>query len=410
MNNCGRKPVRRIVTACLVLPWMLSCAATDQPLSKPSLKNVFANALEHFQARYELPGINASYVLPNGTIYSAAAGWADMESRKAMSVASRMLAASIGKTFVAATMVSLAREQAIDLDAPVSDWLGQTSWFQRLPNHQGMTLHHLLNHTSGLPNHVYAPGFIEAVSEKWRLPGNPFIPEVMVSFILDAEPLFPPGKGWAYTDTGYILIGLVIEAITGRTYYEELNDRFLWPLGLKATTPSDKRALSNLAAGYVATDNPFGFPAKTTDQSGIMLWHPGLEWTGGGLISNSRDLARWGDALFSGQALPETNVNTMLESVPVGADVPGIYYGLGIAINRSGPLSPVYGHGGWIPGYSSSLRHYAGNGITIAFQVNSDRISQQDLSGMELCLARIVASEGRDIACIPQTTLPVIKP
>lgn len=401
MNHIGTKSPGLAITLLLILPWLISCSVVHGPSPYLSLEGAFADALKRFQAQDEFPGITASYALPGGEKYSAAAGWADVERKEAMTVESRMLAASIGKTFVAATMVSLARERTINLDAPVSDWLGQNSWFERLPNHQSITLRYLLNHTSGLPNHVYAPAFIDTVSRQWSASGNPFTPDVLVSFVFDAEPLFPAGESWAYTDTGYVLIGLVIEAITGRTYYDELNGRFLDPLGLDATTPSNQRALSNLAAGYVAADNPFGFPLKTTDQNGVLVWHPGLEWTGGGLISNSRDLAHWGHALFRSQALPDEDLNTMLESVPIGADSPGIRYGLGIAINQSGPISPAYGHGGWIPGYSSSLRYFPGSGITIAFQVNSDRISHQNLSEIEWCLARIVLSEGQNTACVP---------
>lgn len=401
MNRLGRKSPGFNITLILFLPWLISCSVTHGPSPNPSLQAAFADALERFRAQDEFAGITASYVSPIGAKFSAAAGWADVERKEAMTVESRMLAASIGKTFVAATLVSLAREKAIDLDAPVADWLGQNSWFERLPNHRSMTLRHLLRHTSGLPDHVYLPAFIETVSRQWSAPGNPFTPDVLVSFVLDAEPLFPPGESWAYSDTGYVLIGLVIEAITDRACYDEIADRFLEPLGLKATTPSSLRTLPGLATGYVAADNPFGLPPKTTDQNGVMVWHPGMEWTGGGLISTSRDLAHWGDALFRGHALPDEDLNTMLESVPIGADTPGMHYGLGIAIRQSGPLSPVYGHGGWIPGYSSSLRHYAGSGITVAFQVNSDSLSHQDLSKIELCLARIVMSEGRDTACVP---------
>lgn len=386
----------------LVLPWLTACSTTQKTAPATPLEAAFTNALKRFQAELDLPGITASYVLPNAAGYSAAAGWADIERNRPMTVESRMLAASIGKTFVAATMVSLAREQAIDLDAPVSHWLGQNSWFQRLPNHRSMTIRQLLNHTTGLPNHVYLPSFAAAVSRQWPAAGNPFTPDVLVSFVLDSEPLFPAGDGWAYSDTGYILIGLVTEAITGRPYYQELSDRFLGPLDLESTSPSNQRSLSGLAAGYVAADNPFGFPGKTTDQNGVLVWHPGLEWTGGGLISTSSDLARWGDALFSGNALSGEDLKTMLESVPMDPDRPGAYYGLGIAISRSGPLSPVYGHGGWIPGYSSSLRHYAGHGVTIAFQVNSDRISENDLSEIEQCLASVVISSGQSTSCIPQ--------
>ena len=197
-------------------------------------------------------------------------------------------------------------------------------------------------------------------------------------------------------------MGLVIEAITGRTYYQELRDRVLAPLALTSTSPSNQRSLPGLATGYVAPANPFGFPAKTTDQNGVLVWHPGLEWTGGGLISTSSDLARWGDALFNGRALAEPELKTMLDSVPMDPDRPDAYYGLGIAISRAGVRSPVYGHGGWIPGYSSSLRHYPGSGVTIAFQVNTDRISSDTLAEIEQCLASVVISNGQNTGCIPQ--------
>lgn len=383
------------------LLWLTACLASPQRTANTPLEAAFSDALERFQSEYDFPGITASYVLLDGSSHSTAAGWADVERREPMTPGSRMLAASIGKTFVAATMVSVAQERDIDLDDPVSTWLGRNSWFRRLPNHQSLTVRQLLNHTSGLPNHVYLPAFAEAVSQRWSEPGNPFTPETLVGFVLDAEALFPAGEQWAYTDTGYILIGLAIEAITGRTYYQEVNDRFLEPLGLTATSASNKRWLAGLAAGYVAVDNPFGFPAKTTDKNGVMVWNPALEWTGGGLISTSRDLAQWGAALFGGQGVPDEILNTMLQSVPIGEDMSGTYYGLGAAISRSGPLSPVFGHGGWIPGYSSSLRHYAESGITIAFQVNSDRISHQSLSEIELCLAAVVISGGKETDCVP---------
>lgn len=389
------------VTLLATLPWVTACSAGYQKATNTSLATTFSNAVERFQRSLAFPGITASYVLPNGTSHSAAAGWADEENRQVMTPESRMLAASIGKTFVAATMVSLARERAIDLDAPLSTWLVQNNWFQRFPNHRSLTIRQLLNHTSGIPNHVYLPDFAETVSQRWPEPGTPFTPETLVGFVLDAEALFPGGEQWAYTDTGYILIGLAIEAITGRTYYEEVNDRFLEPLGLTATSASNKRWLPGLAAGYVAADNPFNFPAKTTDKNGVMVWNPALEWTGGGLISTSRDLAQWGAALFGGQGVSEEILSTMLQAVPVGNDMPGTYYGLGVTISRLGQHSPIYGHGGWIPGYSSSLRHYAESGITIAFQINSDRISHQSLSEIELCLARVVISSGEKTDCVP---------
>ena len=122
----------------------------------------------------------------------------------------------------------------------------------------------------------------------------------------------------------------------------------------------------------MSADNAFGFPRKTTTADGAIVWHPGFEWTGGGQVSNSLDLARWGSALFRGDAMPGSYLDEILNSIPINPDTDDIQYGAGVAVYRTGPFGPVYGHGGWIPGYSSSLRYYPDYGITIAFQINTD--------------------------------------
>ncbi len=219
---------------------------------------------------------------------------------------------------------------------------------------------------------MHLESFTTEVSHKWHEKHNAFSPEDLIGFVLDRAPLFEAGKAWSYTDTGYILIGLVIERATGRSYYDEIKKRFLIPLGLTLTTPADRRFLHGLAAGYMAADNAFGFPRKTITADGSMAWHPGFEWTGGGLLSTSRDLARWGAALFAGKAMPGDYLVELLRSVPISPDTNDVQYGAGVGIYRSGAFGPVYGHGGWIPGYSSSLRYYPDHVVTIAFQINTD--------------------------------------
>ena len=97
-----------------------------------------------------------------------------------------------------------------------------------------------------------------------------------------------------------------------------------------------------------------------------------MEWTGDGLVLTSHDLARWGPALSGGTAMPGPYRDRLLDGVPVAMDAPRILYGAGVAIHADTPRGPVWGHGGWIPGYVSSLRHYADHGVTVAFQINTD--------------------------------------
>lgn len=375
---------------------VITSPAIADAVATSDLHEDFQAALDAFQKKYDFPGATAAYVLRDGTTGVAATGLADVENDTLMTVRSRMLSASIGKTFVGATAVALARESVLELDTPVSRWLGDRQWFARLPNHDTIILRHLLNHSSGLPDHVHLDSFATEVSHRWREKHNPFSPEELIGFVLDMPPLFEPGDAWSYSDTGYVLMGLVIEAATGRSYYEEIRERFLTPLDLTLTTPSDRRLLPGLAAGYMGTENAFGFPRKTTQANGMMEWHPGFEWTGGGLVSNPCDLARWGASLFGGNAISGDYLTELLRAIPISPADPNVYYGAGVGIYRTGLFGPVYGHGGWIPGYSSSLRYYPNHGVTIAFQINTDIGIVDDTTSvvreMEARLAEIAIS------------------
>ncbi|MEQ8802340.1 serine hydrolase domain-containing protein [Haliea sp.] len=324
--------------------------------------------LEDFRARYGFPGATAALALADGTIVTAATGLADIENGRVMTTETPMLAASIGKTFVAATLLTLENEGRLSRTDLLADYLGDRPWFSALPNARTMTLGQLLQHSSGLPDHVYLPAFRAAWTEITQAEGT-VLPEDLLGFVVGRTPLFAAGSAWAYSDTGYILLGLVIEAVTGQTYGDIVRARFIGPLALTGTFPSDSRDLPGIAVGYVAHDNLFGLPERTADTDGRLLWNPAVEWTGGGLASTSPDLARWGQLLFGGEAMAEHYLDRLLDGVPVA---PGVLYGLGVAIYKDTPRGPVYGHGGWIPGYVSSLRHYADHGITVAFQINTD--------------------------------------
>lgn len=384
--------------ACAVLAFA-SVVCRPAPEPPHPFEARFQAELDSLRMQYGFPGATAAAILPDGTIVVAATGLADVEQKIPMTPRSRMLAASIGKTFVAATALALARDSVLILDEPISRWLGKRPWFSRLPNHETLTLRRLLTHTSGVPDHVESERFIRAFRDNRLSSSNPFPPEKLIEFILDQPALFPAGEGWAYSDTGYILVGLIIEAATGHTYYEEVGRRFLNPLGLILTSPSDRFELPGLASGYMAADNMFGLPGKTTVRPGVMAWHPGIEWTGGGLVSNPGDLVKWAQALYNGLAMTGPYVETLLQSVPVSPDTPDIRYGLGVAIRVKGPLGPTYGHSGWIPGTSSSLRFYADYDMAVAFQINTDigviDHSTPVVEDMETRLARVVASAVR---------------
>jgi D-alanyl-D-alanine carboxypeptidase len=340
--------------------------------------------LDRLRRLYGFPGATVAYGLPSGIVGEIANGFADIETKEPMTTRARMLAASVGKTFVAATVLALDREGRLNLDDPLFLWLGKRSWYSRLPNHNTITLRHLLTHSSGLSDHVYTRGFQQSFIARGSL-----APESLISYILDQPPLFEAGTSWAYTDTGYILLGLVVETVTGNRYYEEVMRRFLVPIKLNMTTPSDRRLLPGLVAGYTTKENVLSSPRKTVDASGLMVWNPAIEWTGGGLISTSRDLAVWSKVLYEGRAMVCEYVSDLLRSVSVG-DGTHTRYGAGVLIHQDHQFGQQLGHGGVAPGYCSSMRYYSKYAISVAFQINTDAHVSDWVGDMEHTLAEIV--------------------
>lgn len=356
----------------LIATALVASLALAGPAPAEATQDRLQGLLDGFRQDHGFPGATAAIARPDGSVVMAATGVADEEAGTPMTSDSRMLAASIGKSFVAMTALSLESDGVLSRSDLVSRHLGDRDWFTRLPNHDTMSVGDLLRHTSGLPDHVHLESFQTEMASRMAGGSAAFTPEEAIAFVLDTDPLFPAGEAWAYSDTGYLLLGLVIEEAGGAAYYDLVAARFLAPLGLTATTPSNTQALPGLAAGYVGEDNPFGLPRRTMDAAGRLLWDPAMEWTGGGLASTSRDLAIWGHALFGGTAMADPYLDRLLDGVPVASDAPGILYGAGVAIYADTPRGPVYGHGGWIPGYVSSLRHYSDHGVTVAFQINTD--------------------------------------
>jgi D-alanyl-D-alanine carboxypeptidase len=316
--------------------------------------------LDEFRENRQVPGVTLGFVLHTGGSGALASGVSDKTTGRAMTPGDRMLLGSIGKTYVAAVVLELVEEGRLDLDSKISHWFGVDEWFSRLPNAHDITLRALMNHTSGIPRYIYTPEFQAAVKAE---PHKTWRPEELVSFILDTEPLFPAGQGWSYADTNYILVGIIVERVTGRTYYEELGDRVLKPLRLSDTSPSDQAELRGLVSGYTSEGNVLGLPVEVA-RGGRCAINPQFEWTGGGLVTTSAALARWAKLLYGGAVLEPESLRQMLDGVETapGSDRK---YGLA-AMMRPSAHGPVVGHAGYMPGYVSMMAYYLKHDTTVA--------------------------------------------
>ena len=338
--------------------------APPAPSSAPSTTRLHAT-LDSIRATGTFPGIAVGIVLPDGRSIALAAGLADTALRTPLRPTDLLLAGSVGKTYVAAVALQLVHERRLELDAPISRYLGREDWFRRLPNGAGITVRMLMNHTSGLVRYEFQEAFTRDLTAS---PDRVWKPAELLAYILDSRAPFTPGAGWEYSDTNYIVLGMIIERLTGNRLNDEIARRVLTPLHLAHTVPADRRMIPGLVQGYAGPGNPFG-GSDAMIVNGRFAINPQFEWAGGGYAASAQDLARWAFALYQGRAFDASLLPVMLDGVPARLG-PDAKYGLGVII-RPTPLGISYGHSGFFPGYITEMRYFPEHRIAVAFQINS---------------------------------------
>ncbi|MCB0563781.1 MAG: serine hydrolase [Phaeodactylibacter sp.] len=352
-----------------------------------SLEDTLQKKLEAIVKTNSLPGATAAIVLPDGQLISLAAGYADREADVSMKPGDQMFTGSVGKTFVAVLVLKQVETGHLRLDEKLAAYFGEESWYRQLPNFSEITVRMLLQHTSGLPRYVFQPAFIEALKEQ---PDRSWRPEELLGFVANMEPQHPAGKGWAYSDTNYLLLGMLLEKISGKAYYALLQEQILGPLGLQHTFPSDKPDLPGLTQGYIGSNNILGFPRNKTVENGRYAINPQFEWTGGGLVTNAEDLAKWMFSLQKGQVLGHRMLQEMRLPVSFRSGRPAESgYGLGCFVWQVGE-GLHYGHEGLMPGHVTSVEYAADEGLAISIQANTDEGFTSKLHGYILELKTIV--------------------
>jgi D-alanyl-D-alanine carboxypeptidase len=310
-------------------------------------------------------GGTAGFALADGSSFGIAVGVSDLESRAPMKPTDRMLLGSVGKTFVSAVALQLVKEGRIGLDDRIATHLGSAPWFARLPNAPAITIRQLMNHTSGLVRYELNPKFTADLTAN---PDKVWTPEDRLAYLFDTPAPFAPGEGWDYSDTNYIVLGMIVERAGGEPYYTQVERRILRPLGLTNTIPVESRTVPGLVQGYAGPNNPFGGTDRMI-KDGRFAINPQFEWTGGGLATTGEDLAKWAKALYEGRVVDATLMDDLLDGVTARLG-PETKYGLGVII-RPTAHGITYGHSGFMPGYQTDVMYFPGLKAAIAVQVNS---------------------------------------
>lgn len=346
--------------------FMLLISQVRAQNSGENLRQQLQTKLDDWHKNGKFAGATLSVCFADGNCFSLATGFSNLETKQRMKPNDLMLAGSVGKTYAAAVALQLVGEKKINLDDRIEKYLGREKWFARLPNAKDITVRQLMNHTSGLVRYEFKDQFTKDLTAN---PDKVWKPEELLSYLLDTKAAFEAGKGWDYSDTNYIVLGMIIEKVTGKKFYDEATRRVLKPLKLKSTKPQDKRQIKGLIQGYAGDGNPFGGKDKVLENDKFII-NPQFEWTGGGFVSNSKDLARWAKMFYEGKAFDASLLPQVLDGVSAPMLGKETKYGL-CSIIRPTRAGLTYGHSGFFPGYMTDMMYFPDKKIALAIQVNS---------------------------------------
>jgi len=360
MKNLSVKLIRIFAVTLLLFN-----SSFAQKSDSTNLRQKLQNQLNEWHKSGKFAGATLGVCLANGNCFGLATGFSNLETKTPMKPTDLMLAGSVGKTYALVVALQLVSEKKINFDDKIEKYLGAEKWFSRLPNSKDITVRQLMNHTSGLIRYEFKNQFTKDLTAN---PDKVWKPEELLAYLFDEKAAFEAGKGWDYSDTNCIVLGMIIERVTGKKYYDEAKNRVLKPLKFERTFPQDGREIKNLIQGYADADNPFGGKDLVLE-NGKFIINPQFEWTGGGMVSNSEDLARWAKAMYEGKAFDASLLPQILDGVPakLGKDVK---YGLGVIIRPTG-AGLTYGHSGFFPGYMTDMMYFPEHKISVAVQVNT---------------------------------------
>ncbi len=353
-------------TTALLLTTALATAFTPPTAPAPA-HTATVRALEA-AVRSGVPGATVTVRDTHG-IWSATAGTGDLSTGKSRSPDDRYRIGSLTKTFVATVLLQLEAEGRLSLDDTVDKWLpglveGHGNDGRRI------TLRQLLRHTSGIPDYTADPDFrarylTEDGFRQHRY--DTLAPRQLVAIALRHAPDFAPDTSWRYSNTNYVIAGMVIEKATGRSYANEITRRLIEPLRLTATSvPVGKTEVPRPGSrAYSTFDGSVGEPYDVTDLD------PSLAAASGAMISDSADLDSFYAALLGGRLLPARQSRELRTTVAI-AEAPDVRYGLGLMDRRLSCGDHVWTHTGDILGSTSVAATTPDGRHTLALNFDGD--------------------------------------
>jgi len=356
-------------------PAVLQPAASPAPDVPKAVAARLDRALARAQERLLLPGVEATVIFADGSTWTGALGMADVKAGRPVSPETPFAAASVTKTFTAALILRYVDRGLIRLDDRLARWL--PDW----PNAGKITIRMLLNHTSGIPDFFRNPAFDVALNKAKKQTWT--AAQVLGRFVPKGA-VFSPGQGWSYSNTNYLLLGVVAAQVGGAPWEELVRRELFEPLGLSSTyVQAIEEPLTAPAVAYRIIDGFSGpTPQARTDGSTVVPFRSVVTAAGpaGAIASTSEDLARWARALYGGSAvLSAATRREMLTFVKAYSYGLGTSYGLGVSrVKLQGRTA--YGHSGALVGTRAAIRYFPKEKLTMAVLFNRDTFVGDDLT------------------------------
>ena len=339
--------------ACLVTTISL-CALTASPMaaqmSRTEKLAVMDSIAESPLIEGRIAGLAVAVIQGTDTLMMKAYGEADIEWDAPMTTDAVFEIGSVTKQFTAAAILKLRDEGKLDLDADLTDYLPDyPTQGHRIP------VRRLLDHTSGIK------GMTEM--EAFRALRGQNLPRDSAVTLFSAEPFdFPPGEALIYNNSAYILLGHIIEAVSGKTYEEYVEEELFADLGMtRSSYCSNAEVVERRAHGYQLT--PSGLTRRPYTSH---VW----PFSAGSLCSTTGDLVTWLRALHGGEVLPEGSYREMITPVPLNDGTP-VRYAMGLSVAPDVGGRRVIAHGGGISGFVSETRYYPEDDLIVVMLVNT---------------------------------------
>ena len=322
--------------------------------------------LELLRKKAGIPGISATILFADGSVWKGSAGLADVAAGRPVTTDTAFPVASVSKTFTSALILGLIEDGKLTLDAPVKPYL------PTLNIDPAITVRELLDHTSGLRDFYFGAGIDKALLTR---PDQYWDPVRSLGYV--GKPFSKPGVSWHYSNTNYLILGLLAQAVGGAPVAGQLRDRFFTPLGLQETYYQGVEAPHGPTAhSYRFTGAKPTLPAiDLSDGTQVVPFTSVVTASGaaGSIATTSADLARWARAVYGGPVLSATSRAEMIADVIRTANYkPATAYGLGVQVVQVDG-HPALGHSGRFLGARAVVRWLPDEQIAIAVLTNQSR-------------------------------------